>query len=461
MGAQQPGELSVAVDEIMAAYTGESPGAVVAVVREGEVVFARGYGMANLEHGIPLTRESVLDIGSVSKQLTAFATVLLAQDGRLALDDDIRTHLPEVPDFGSTITVRHLIHHVSGLREIYTSEAIAGYRGGDGIRQEDALQLTRHMRELNFEPGSSYLYCNTGYMLLADIVARVSGMPFAEFMEERIFGPLEMSHTTIMSRPGQSIPGAAESYARLREEDGGGFVRVFDNSSIQGAGGVYTTVDDLARWMGNFATGEVGGSGAMEQMKSRGVLSGGDTLDYAFGLDIGRVRGQRMISHGGSSAGYRASFNYLPAVNGGVIVLSNLAQVDGSIPGRVGELFFADVLGTVEESEEASEAADSESPEEPEEDPWRPSAAELAELEGGYFSPELETLYTFHVEDGMLKGRHRRHGDFELTPVEPDVFQAPSFLGRVRVQRDGAGAVEGLRVDNGRVRNLRFEKLDG
>ena len=239
-----------AVDELMADYHGE-PGAVFAVVRQGKVVFAEGYGVANLEHGIPLGRETVLDIGSVAKQFTAFAIALLADEGALSLDDDIRTHLPEVPDFGDVITIRHMVHHMSGLREIYTSEGIAGRQNGDAVQQADALRLTEHMHELNFTPGDQYLYCNTAYMMLADIVARASGMPFPQFMEERVFGPVGMHHTTIMSKLGQSIPGVAESYS----PDDEGFVRVFDNSSLYGAGGMYSTVDDLALWMNNYEIG--------------------------------------------------------------------------------------------------------------------------------------------------------------------------------------------------------------
>ena len=216
-------EERAAVAELMTGYHGE-PGAVIAVVRGGHVAFAEGFGLANLEHSIPLGRETVLDIGSVAKQFTAFAIALLADEGTLSIDDDIRIHLPEVPDFGEVITIRHMIHHMSGLREIYTSEGIAGRQNGDAVQQADALRLTEHMHELNFRPGERYLYCNTAYMMLADIVSRASGVSFPEFMAERVFGPLGMHHTTIMSKLGQSIPRVAESYA----PDDEGFVRVFD-----------------------------------------------------------------------------------------------------------------------------------------------------------------------------------------------------------------------------------------
>lgn len=449
------GDRTARVDELMAEYNrSDAPGAVIGVVEGGELVFARAYGMASLEHGVRLTAESILDVGSVSKQLTAFAIVLLAQRGEIELDDDIRTWLPEIPDFGSTITIRHLVHHMSGLREIYNASSLAGYQSGDGIAQEDAIRLTRRMRELNFDPGTEYLYCNTGYMLLADIVARVSGSSFPDFMAENVFGPLGMDRTTIMARRGQVIPGAAESYGPM---DGGGFERVFDNSGIQGAGGVYTTVADLARWVTNFHTGQVGGAAAIEQMKRKGVLASGDTLPYAFGINVQEYRGLQMVAHSGSSAGYRASIMYFPEIDAGVIRQSNRSDFDASIPRRIADLFFGDRM---EPAPRADADEDGEGTDEEDEPDWAPTLATLRGLAGRYYSSELETVYTLVVEDDSLVAKHRRHADFELTPREPDVYEGAGFFGTARFERDASGRVTGMRVSNGRVRNLLFEKVE-
>ena len=437
-----------AVDELMADYYGE-PGAVLAVVRGGKVVFAEGYGLANLEHGIPLGRETVLDIGSVAKQFTAFAIALLADEGALSLDDDIRTHLPEVPDFGDVITIRHMVHHMSGLREIYTSEGIAGRQNGDAVQQADALRLTEHMHELNFTPGDQYLYCNTAYMMLADIVARASGMPFPQFMEERVFGPVGMHHTTIMSKLGQSIPGVAESYA----PDDEGFVRVFDNSSLYGAGGMYSTVDDLALWMNNYATAAVGGPAVIEQMQEQGVLNDGEELSYAFGINVGELRGERAIRHTGSSAGFRTSFTYFPELDGGVITLSNRSNIGGRISAELLDIFFGDRLDPAPTQQDPTEDDDEE-----EEEPtaWSPSAEQLEFLAGTYYSAELQTIYTLYVEDGTLMGAHRRHGTFELEPMAEEMtFEGPGFFGMVTFEDDGT-----FRIDNGRVLNLLFTKVE-
>ncbi len=525
------------VDQLMARYDrDDGPGAIAAVVQEGDVIFAKAYGMANLEHGVPLTRASVLDLGSVSKQFTAFAIAMLAERGELSLDDDIRKHLPEIPDLGHTVRIRHLIHHMSGIREIYSAFSIAGWQGGDGIAQEHALHLMRRQRELNFEPGTEYLYCNTAYMLLADIVSRVTDTPFAEWMQANIFEPVGMKHTTIMATFGQSIPGAAESYAR----HDGGYVRVFDNSTLQGAGGIYSTVDDLARWLTNYAEPQVGGAAVVAQMQQRGVLADGDTLNYAFGINIGEHRGLRRLNHGGASAGYRSSVAFYPELNAGVITLSNFASFDGSLPPKIAEAFFGDHMAPEEPDEEAPVAdgddavtidpmvledyvgefelegmpgvivtvrrdgdrllldtrgeggielvPSSDSSFAVTGDPsrgvtfhrepdgsvaratfhqsgdyparrveqWSLAAGELAEYAGRYVSPELETIYTFVVEEGKLMAQHRRHADFELEPTKRDTFRGPQFLSKVAFERGADGMINGFRVSNGRVRNLWF-----
>ena len=167
-----------------------SPGAAVAVLKEGEIVFSRGYGSAQLEYGIPITPATIFHVASVSKQFTAFAVTLLAQEGRLSLDDDIRKHLPEVPDFGSTITLKHLLHHTSGLRDQWEALAMAGWRLDDVITTEHILSMVRNQKELNFEPGEEHLYCNTGYTLLGEIVARVTGQSFSAWTKENLFDPL-------------------------------------------------------------------------------------------------------------------------------------------------------------------------------------------------------------------------------------------------------------------------------
>lgn len=432
------------------------PGAVAAVVQDGLVIASAAYGLASLEHGLGLSARTVLDVGSVSKQFTDFAIVLLAQRGLLNLDDDIRTHLREVPNFGTPIRIRHLIHHMSGIREIYGSLALTGWQAGDGIVQEDALGLVTHMRELNFEPGTEYLYCNTAYMLLADIVSRASGKPFAAFMEDEIFGPLGMEFTTIMAQKGQVMSGAADSYALADGE----WVRVFDNSGIQGAGGIYTTVGDLARWLYNFRTARVGGPAAIAQMQERGVLSDGDTLRYAFGLDVGTYRGLRTLAHSGSSAGYRARLLYFPDEDLGILQQANSAlTATPALMEMLADAMLEEILEpAVVGKDDNGRTGNSTREEGRERSTWTPTLADLQALEGVYFSPELEATWTLRVDEGRLEARHARLEPLPLEPQAADRFSAPYPLNEISVERDSAGSPVALRVSNGRVRNLRFER---
>lgn len=451
--AQDAPAFSNEIDTIMQAYDRENtPGVVVAVIDAGKVVFAKGYGMANLEHGLPMTRSTVSDLGSVSKQFTAFAIAVLAQQGKLSLDDDIRTHLPEIPDLGATVRVRHLIHHMSGLREIYSSLQIAGWQSGDRIAQEDALRLMARQRELNFAPGSEYLYCNTAYMLLAEIVGRVGGQPFPEWMQANVFDPIGMSSTTIMAEFGQVIPNVATSYSRSN----GTLRQVYDNSTIQGAGGIYSTVDDLAKWIGNFAHPVVGDAQTVEQIQQRGVLTNGDTLSYAFGITVGDFRGLRRLQHGGSSAGYRAWLAYFPEVGIGIVTLSNFADFDRRAQNEIVEAVLGDRLAPA-----AADTSNQENPDPPKAaQPFIMTPEELRAYAGMYYSAELETVYTFTVEDGRLMARHRRYDPFEVALITRDEFDGPSFVDTIEFERDSSGRITGMRISNGRVRNLWFEKLE-
>lgn len=429
---------------------GDRPGAAIGIVKKGELVYSRGYGAANLENDLPFTPETVSDIGSVAKQMTDFAIVLLAREGKLALDDDIRKYLPEVPDFGAPMTIRHLIHHTSGLREIYGVWAIAGGRSGDGILQADALHLAAHSKALNFKPGDQFSYCNTGYMLLADIISRVGGGSFEEWMQAHIFQPLGMTQTFIMDERGEVFPRCADSYEKSAHN---GFRKVFDNSTVQGAGGIYTTIPDLAKWMANFGHAKVGGPGAIAQMQERGVLNNGDTLDYAFGLDIDRYRGVRRIQHTGASAGYRAILTYFPDQDLGIVMKSNFAGFNGAdLTDKITDLVL---------KAELTQAPPAKAPVSIKPEPDHPlSPEELNVYAGVYYSPELETVYRISVQEGGLVADHRRHSGLKLKAREKDVFEdATGPLGKIRFVRDDKGAISGMRITSGGVMNLWMERV--
>ena len=326
------------MDALASEYGTDGPGGVVAVYRGGEVVFAEGYGLADVEQGVPNAPSTPYHVASVSKQFTAFAVALLAEQGRLSLDDDVRDYVPEVPDFGSTITLRHLATHTSGLRDQWTLWALGGGRMDDVIRQGDLLRLVERQRALNFVPGEEYLYSNTGYLLLAEVVARVTGEPFGTWMTTNVFGPLGMDDTQVYDDHERIVPHRSYSY----HEGEGELEKSVLNFANSGATSLLTTAEDLARWLRNFETHEVGGPAVARAMLERGVLASGDTLDYALGLVVDEHRGLRRIQHGGADAGYQAFLAYYPEIDAGVVTLGNVASFDAGVADAVAEAFFGE-----------------------------------------------------------------------------------------------------------------------
>lgn len=339
-----------AVDRLFAHLDGPgTPGAVLAVMRDGEVIYQRSYGMANLEYGIPVSAASRFQLASVSKQFAAFAIHLLAAEGRLSLDDDIREHLPELHDFGHTITIAHMLHHTSGLRELSTLRTVAGWRSSDLTTHADQLDFAVRLRELNFEPGSRYVYNNLGYALLAEIVQRVSGQSLREFSAERIFGPLGMTSTHVADLAWEPIPDRAPSYAR----SGDRWEERLLNTSHIGSSGVFTTLEDMVKWDRNFYHMRVGGPAVMEAMLRPGRLSDGRDVGYASGLMLQTYRGQRVVQHTGSHAGYRSAVFRVPEQRFTVIILSNNASMNSTeLPRRVTDIFLAPVLTAPDPAEE-------------------------------------------------------------------------------------------------------------
>ena len=449
-----------------------SPGATVSVIRDGRIIHSRGYGYAQIEHGVPVTPATVFHVASVSKQFTAMAVTLLAAEGALSLDDPVQRHLDFVPWFEHPTTVRQLVHHTSGIRDQWQLLGISGWRLDDVITTEQIRGLMARQRELNFVPGSEYLYSNMGYTLMAQTVEAVSGMSFPEFTAARIFRPLGMDRTHFHDDHRHMVPDRAYSYAPVasggaEDDEGAGtgdatgprFTKSVLSYANAGATSLFTTADDLARWLDNFRHETVGGPEVMAMMKTRGILNNGDTIPYAHGVIIGEHRGMRTIGHSGGDAGFRTQVNWYPEANVGVVVLTNVANGNpGGRARQVAEVVLADLFPEEPEEEEGGPpdpASDAEPPE-------TPDPATLAGYAGSYYSPELDALY--HVEaaaDGLV-AHHIRHGEIALRPRGADEFAAGSWWMReVRFERGPEGAVTGMRVGGGRVRNLLFVRLAG
>jgi len=447
--------LSHAVDRLFERWhRPDSPGAAVLVMHHGEVVHARGYGMASLEHGVPIRTSTVFDIASVSKQFGAFAIALLEAEGKISLDDHVREYIPELPDFGHPITIRHLVHHTSGLRDWPGTLAMAGWDWEDVMSFEQILRMAFHQTDLNFEPGSQYAYSNTGYNLLAELVARVSGMSFREFCRTRIFEPLGMHRTHFHDDHTEVVPDRADSY---RPRDGDGFGRVTSNLTALGSSSLFTTVEDLARWVRNFDEPRVGDPALMARIHERGVLNNGDTISYAWGQNVDVLDGVGVVSHGGSWAGYRSTLMRFPEQRFAVIILANTANMNpGELGRRIARIYMSDVFPEpVAQGEGAAPAAGAE---EAEPDPWRPDPAELDEYAGVYRSPELDTTYRLEVHGELLVARHFRRGPRPMQAAQPDLFHSPGF-GEVRFLRNEEGQVVGFTANQVRIRGLLFERI--
>jgi CubicO group peptidase (beta-lactamase class C family) len=278
--------------------------------------------MANLEYDVPLTAESIIEAGSVAKQFTAAAVLLLAQQGKLSIDDPVRKYIPELPDYGAPLTIRHMINHTSGLRDWGTVAAIEGWPRGSRVHTHDhVLDIVTRQRALNFRPGTEYLYSNTGYNLLAIIVQRVSGRSFADFTRTEIFEPLGMARTSWRDDYTRVVKGRATAYSPTRN----GFRLNMPFENVHGNGGLLTTVEDLLRWSANFDAGHVGGAALLREQVRPARLTNGREIEYAAGLSVTRYRGVAEVSHSGATAGYRAFLTRYPEQGLAVAVLCNHA----------------------------------------------------------------------------------------------------------------------------------------
>jgi CubicO group peptidase (beta-lactamase class C family) len=303
----------------------DSPGCALAIVKDGRIVHARGYGMADLEHDVRITPASVFYVGSLSKQFTAMTIALLAQQGTLALDHDIRNYLPELPAYETPITIRHLIHHTSGLPEYMPLLARAGWRPDAPFGNRDVLDIVAREHQLNFRPGERFSYSNTGYTLLALIAERAAGVGLAELADARIFSPLGMKATHFHGDATRLVQQRAYAY----ELSPSGVLRLAPPVPTRvGAGGIFTTVEDLARWDQNFYDGRVGGQPLIRQITTPGTLNSGRPLDYAFGLEVRDYRGLRVVEHGGDLVGYHAYLTRFPERHLSVICLCNLSTIN-------------------------------------------------------------------------------------------------------------------------------------
>ena len=505
------------IDALFASWTNATPGCAVGVSAGGRIVLEKAYGMADLEHDVPNAADTIFEAGSVSKQFTAMAVLLLAKDGKLSLDDPVRRFIPELPEIAADVTIRQMLQHTSGLRDWGSVEDIAGWpRGSRVYTHAHVLDILARQSRLNFTPGTRWSYSNSGYNLAVMLVSRVAGEPFAEFTRKRIFEPLGMTRTSWRDDYTRIVKGRAIAYAA----GDAGYATDMPFENVHGNGGLLTSVGDLLRWNRNFADARVGDAALLQEAQTPGRLSTGEEHGYAFGLTVDRYKGLREIRHSGTTASYRAYLSRFPDADVSVALLCNAGD---SMPRKdlhaVADLYLGDVLkpepvpapveltdrwlnavgglyvnaerGDVIRLEHVGDVLRLD-PDTPlvalsedrftDRDGWfirfdghggasvddgtgavihfdklahaQPTAAELEALAGSYTSDDAEVSLRVELRGSELAILRRPDAVFPLTPLYKDAFD--SELGTIIFRRDDTGHPVEFSVVQDRVWDLRF-----
>lgn len=407
-----------------------SPGFALAVVSHGKVVYKRGYGMASLEHGVPISTRSVFDIGSTSKQFVAFCVTILEEKGLLSLSDPVQKYIPEMAGFRWPVTVGHLIHHTSGIRDYLTLMELAGMRFENEYPDKEILGLITKQKALNFKPGEEFLYSNSGYLLLGEIIKRISGKPLREFAERNIFHPLGMRSTHFHDDFKRVVPHKAAGYS-LGADGVKVDISIFD---VVGDGGVNTTVEDLALWDNNFYKNRlVGGDRVMERMTTPGRFNSGKQQDYARGLFLGEYRGERTVCHGGAWIGYRSEIFRVPERSFSVICLANFSEASPTlICKQVADIYLKKVLSGAPTLTQAGEKKRGGRK-------FRVSAS----LAGFYEDRKTGDILEIVVDNGEVVLKENG-SDYPLVVAGADWFFIPESSCEVKFRRGKDGTCSGI-----------------
>nr|WP_255536313.1 serine hydrolase domain-containing protein [Pacificimonas pallii] len=447
------------IDRVFKKIGEDEPGCAIGVMKAGEVLHKRGYGLANLEHGVPITGDTVFRIASVSKQFTAMSTIILANEGKISLDDDIRKYVPEIPDYGRPITIRNIINHTSGLRDFLTLFFLKGYENHDFYMEPEFFEMLASQKRLEFQPGEKMSYTNTGYVLQAIIIERVTGMSLAEYAKAKIFDPLGMKNTHFHDDVTRLVPGRAYGYSATKK----GYAVSGTPQELLGDGGVFTTIDDLARFNGDFYRGKVWRDDIKSEMITPGRLNDGGKAEYfpgvyyASGLIVGERRGVDYVRHAGQFAGFIADYIRFPQYELGIAALcnaDNLAAPD--FTAKVADLYLDDLY---------TKPAKKDSDDVPDLD-YQPVSAEwVQEVVGDYHSNELGVDYTITAEgDGIALdiGRRKKHVSFAelgypMFMIGKDQIGNP--LIKMKFTRDESGDISGFTFDFSIVTGIEFERV--
>ena len=405
---EKPKTIEGRIDQIFASWDNpKSAGGAVGVMKNGEVIYSKAFGAASLEYNIPNTPETIFNTGSVSKQFTAMGIVLLHQQGKLSIDDDIRKYLKDVPDFGHKITIRHMLHHTSGLRSLHALFGIAGWRDDDSKTNADLRRVMKYQTDLNFKPGEEYLYCNTGYMFMADIIEEVTGEKFTDWMKTSVFNPLGMTNTYAEDKYNRIVPNNATSY---RYTDGA-FERSVEYWGYVGSGNVHSTTDELLLWLSNFQAPKAGWESAFKMLQTLDTFNDGSHNNYAFGVVVDDFNGAKRIQHNGAVGGFRASAASFPDEKLNVVVLSNFSSSNvGQKNNQVSNLFIKE---KGQESEFKSNLPDAISL----------NSEDLKKFEGQFWNNKESYARKIYVKNDTLTYHRSPTNESKLVPIGKSKFK--------------------------------------
>jgi CubicO group peptidase (beta-lactamase class C family) len=515
------------------------PGGSVLVSKDGKTIFSKSYGLANIEYNIPNTNNTLFNIGSISKQFTAMGIVLLEEQNKLSFDDNIRKYIPELPNFSEIITIRHLLHHTSGLRDLHGLLGLAGWRSGDLETNDDVYKIIKNQKELNFKPNEEFLYSNTGYILLAKIIENISQLKFDQWMKQNIFQPLGMKNTYVETSLDNIVRNNATSYY-LRKE----FKRALEYWGYYGSGNMHSTIEDVNIWLQNFSTPLKGWESAFNKLLTTTPLNNGFETNYGFGVRIEDYFGNKLIQHGGSVGGFRAIARTFPEEQFNIVILTNYSRSGiVSKANKISGIFLDKSKDTLTKraikvtqapskfiklsnkklkSFEGIYWSDSEKSGRKvyfKNDTLRYSSSgknewplvpidkykfilihpavkpiikfdskthkmttkiennlpgvftfiqksldkktnDLNMLVGNYYSQELKAIYSISIDDkSNIYLEHARHGTIKLEQLYNNIFSGDWPIGTVEIKRNEKGKVMGLRMSNGRTRNVWFNKI--
>jgi CubicO group peptidase (beta-lactamase class C family) len=448
-GAQEARQRKV--DSVFADYAKPgSPGCALGVIRDGNFVYRKGYGMGSVELGVPLSAESVFYMGSVSKQFTGAAVVLAQERGYLSLDDDVRKYIPEIPDYGHTITLRQMLHHTSGLRDFLSLYALAGRDVADVHSEAEVIEMIARQKALNNVPGEAWLYSNTNYYLLGVVIERATKKSLNEFATENIFKPLGMTHTRFYDDHTLVLPGRVAAYEPGK--DGKFLVDWSTQYDIVGAGGLMSTVDDQLLWDRNFYENKLGKGTLVKELQTKGVLNDGKEISYALGVEISSYRGLPTVGHSGALYGYRTNLLRFPVQRFSVVCLCNVeTAAPGNLSRKVADIYL--------EKELHAEATEPATPNEK----GFPDAKQFA---GKYLDTRKHFAYTFSAADGQLMAwgaKLRRVGpnqfrDFGTGTI---TFEGTGAEMRATLEMDGKAFFAGQRVEPPQLSGAELAAYEG